>query len=217
MAAQLRQQSDSAQSFVASLEDESIVANERATAIRMRYGIQRMCAAIERCAPIEKLNRILEELEDDACLNFPGTSDETPLHIAAKTAQVHVVELLLGRGANPGILNGAGETSLFSAWSAAASSGPGSSSDGFRCAVSMLRHCDAKSFVNKRSLRGQTVLMKACFASHGDFVQLLLSHGADPRTPNSRGNTAMDIAKATGASPAVRQLLEEALFTVSCE
>jgi ankyrin repeat protein len=217
MAARLHQQSDSAHSFVASLEDAAIVANKRATALRLRYMVQRLCTAIERRSPLDEVNRILEELEDDACLSIPGTSDETPLHVSGKTAQILVVDLLLDHGANPGIVNGAGETALFSAWSAAALSGPGSTSNGFQCAVSMLRHRDAPTFVNTRSAKGQTILMKACYASDEDFVQLLLRSGADPGVANNRGNTAVDIAKATGASDAVRRLLETASGTRVCD
>jgi ankyrin repeat protein len=59
--------------------------------------------------------------------------------------------------------------------------------------------------------------MKACYASDEDFVQLLLRSGADPGVANNRGNTAVDIAKATGASDAVRRLLETTLGTRVCD
>ena len=82
--------------------------------------------------------------------------------------------------------------------------------DGLKCALSMLTHERCLDFVNRKSAKGQTVLMKACFANEDEFVQILLNNGADPLVTNNRGNSALDIAKLAGAGPRVRQLLNAA-------
>ena len=219
MQQQLREQSDAAQKFVESLRSASHDAEECANAICKRYAVRHLCAAIEQCSPLHRVVELIDELKDGSCLNIPGPNDETALHIAARTAQTQVVDLLLQRGAHPGVTNTAtGETALFSAWAAIAQRAdpqPGPRCNGFQCAASMLRAGCSSEFINTKSSTGQTVLMKAVFASHEDFVKLLLCNGADPLMSNNRGNSAVDIAKFAGATVPVQRLLAMAVSLAS--
>ena len=114
---------------------------------------------------------------------------------------VKIVELLLQCDANPGVVNGDGETALFCCWKA------DSETAGYECAALMLEQCDPSTFINIRSDKGQTILMKASFAGNKKFVELLLNFGADTLIKNHRGNTAIDIANLAGAPISVKDLL----------
>ena len=53
----------------------------------------------------------------------------------------------------------------------------------------------AKANLNLRNRVGNTALMAAASAGHGDAVSALLAAGADPGLVNSDHRTALDIAR----------------------
>lgn len=202
---EIHEKSLTAQAFILSCNAHESEARQRATAVCQRYKVRRLCDAVRQDWPLEDITKIVESLSDASTLNTPDTLGETPLHIAATLGKVEIVKRLLRHGAKPSVLNGDGETALFCCWNA------DSAASGYACAALMMDLCDPSTFINVRSSKGQTVLMKACFANSEEFVGLLLHNGADPHTKNHRGNTAMDIANLTGASISVRNLLAQKL------
>lgn len=99
-----------------------------------------------------------------------GGGGTTPLHIAARNGRREVVEVLLGAGADVGVVDGVGNTPLFAAIGG-----------GHADVVDVLLRYEAR--VNAANQAGQTPLGAACSRSDSALilVQMLVSSGARVR------------------------------------
>lgn len=139
-------------------------------------------------------------------LNNPSTriidtrsdSGEGALHIVAKRGDVAYLGFLLGKGADPNLRDGQGDTPLLTALLT-----------GFIPGAEVLLKRGGN--VNLANSRGETPLIRAVQLRNAEAVRLLLASGADPdQTDNVAGMSARDYAKVDTRSPVVAKMLADA-------
>ena len=118
----------------------------------------------------------------------------TPLMLACRTGQHHLVQLLVGAGADIDAPNGEGATALvLSCWA------------GFEGCVRELLANGAS--VDAAKNNGFTALMSACYQNHPTVVRMLLEHGAHHTLADDHGYTALHLCCQKGLSALVQQLI----------
>jgi ankyrin repeat protein len=148
-----------------------------------------------RTGMYKKLNEIIGYCD----VNITYANKETALMEATKRGHSEEIELLFKYGADPDIRSiHSGDTALMKAVVRL----------GRRDIVrALLKHGADPDIQNRNS--GDTALMKAVRATRRDTVRILLGYQADPFIKNSKGETALDIAKKKGDKVIIR-LLEDA-------
>ena len=117
-------------------------------------------------------------------INFMTESNTSPLIIAACGAgNIHVVQILLDRGAEPNIANNKGRTPLLYA-----------ASESHKDVVQLL--LDRGAEPNMTNQYGKTALHVAGFMGHKGVVQHLLERGAEPNMADQYGATPLHLAAA---------------------
>lgn len=108
----------------------------------------------------------------------------TPLHYAALANDADAVSQLLAEGADPNVADRLGFTPLHFA-----------AQEGAIAAAGLLLAAGAQ--VDAANSYGNTPLFTAVFNSrgHGELIQLLRRHGADPMHPNNTGQTPAGLAR----------------------
>jgi ankyrin repeat protein len=124
-------------------------------------------------------------LDAGARVDAPGYLGRTALYLACEGSHAPVVELLVGRGADPTDTDH-GEVSPLQIASGCEDS-----------AVMrfILDHPDAEAMINHRDQYGRTPQWWACFYGRGGVVKLLLDKGADFAIADNRGATPLATAK----------------------
>ena len=139
-------------------------------------------------------------------LNDPGSrivdtrndAGDGALHIVARRSDAVYLRFLLGKGANPNLRDGNGDTPMMTALLA-----------NFVEGVDTL--LKSKANVNLANNKGETPLIRAVQLRNLDAVRLLLAAGADPdQTDNIVGMSARDYARADTRSPVIAKTLAEA-------
>lgn len=140
-------------------------------------------------------------------LNQPGQSiintkdrstGEAALHIVAKRGDATYLRFLLGKGANPNIQDGQGNTPAMLATEA-----------GFADGLEILSR--AKANLNLGNSRGETPLIRAVQQRNADMVRILLAAGANPdQTDMLAGMSARDYARRDGRSAPILKLMDAA-------
>lgn len=127
---------------------------------------------------------------------YPHASGPAAL-LAVERGQVAIVALLLDQ--RPGLSQTHGCTLLDQALAGlAAATDQAAQGRYLRILKLLVSH---KVDVNRPDLGGYTPLMAAARARHPEAVRMLLDAGASPRAKNSKGETALMLARG-GASPA---------------
>ncbi len=149
-----------------------------------------------------KLYPPYRSLRDDRGADNMLTVGTTPLLRASKAGDLTVMKLLIDHGANVDLPNVTGITPLMAA------AGTGSAGLDTRGrykseaqaleAVKLLVAAGANISAQDRS--GLTALHGAASWGWNDLVRQLVAHRADPRTKDSRGRTAADVAKGSATS-----------------
>ncbi|KAA8493344.1 Kinase D-interacting substrate [Porphyridium purpureum] len=145
-------------------------------------------------------------LEHGADLDLPDGQNSTALMRAAAFNHVSAVRMLLRRNAKTWLTDSLGFTALMygaieghdqvvQALLEGALNGPGGRQV-------MLR------MVNIGNNEGNTALMEAANFGHEKVVQMILDHGGDYRCVNKRGESAVDLARASGKRGVVRILIK---------
>jgi ankyrin repeat protein len=140
-------------------------------------------------------------------VNAADAHGSTPLMNAATNGNLEAVKMLLAKGANVNIVSGPpyepvknGTIALgnFTALSLAAT-GP---ADVVKALL------DAGADVNVNEFRGMTPVMFAAVSDHGDLetLKMLIARGADLGATSQDGETALDWAQKSGATPIVATL-----------
>lgn len=151
---------------------------------------------------------IRQLVEAGVNVNAANVFGSTPLMNAATNGNYEAVKLLLARGANvnavsapPGFLvkNGTIALGTFTPLILASAYGPSN-------VVKAL--LDASADVNAKEARGMTPLMYSVTTDHGDIAitRMLIARGADLRVKTPEGETALDWAQKSGATPIVALL-----------
>jgi ankyrin repeat protein len=142
------------------------------------------------------------------------TTGTTPLLRAAKAADVAAMRLLLARGANPKLTNGAGTVNDVSVSATLRrqlggvnplmiAAGVGTKEEDTTGrdktqaqAIEAIQLClDAGVDINAVDERGQTALHGAALQGYDDVVRFLAAHGAKLDIKDARGFTPLDVAK----------------------
>jgi ankyrin repeat protein len=142
-------------------------------------------------------------LKAGAPVNQADVGGTTPLMNAASNGNLEAVRLLLGAGANvnvvsgppaPQVKNGTIDLGRFTPLILASAYGPAD-------VVKTL--LDAGADVNAREARGMTPLMYAAATDHGDMeiARLLMARSPDLAVKSNAGETALDWADKSGATP----------------
>ena len=120
-------------------------------------------------------------------VDAPGKYGRTALHMAAKSGNLEIVNILLDRGADVNKKNTHGFTSLYVA----------SVVNNVSCMKILLSHPQALNIdINATDLGGMTALISACCnGCNGTVISCLLQHGADTGLRDSIGRTAADWAR----------------------
>ncbi|CAB0030052.1 unnamed protein product [Trichogramma brassicae] len=129
-----------------------------------------------------------DELHRKLRLDVRDKSGDTPLHLALEWANERAAEMLLSRGAEPNLLNEAGETPLH------VMSKDRYYEDSMK---TFFRICDEKRrevSVNVRDKMGNSPLHLALSCGARSSVEALLRRGADPNMTNAQGLTAVQIS-----------------------
>lgn len=137
-------------------------------------------------------------LEAGAFINTPRTADrQTPLHIAAASDDVALVQLLLNHGAD---VSPKAE-SHFTPLHIAAAKGR---------LANLQALINAGADINAATEQGQTPLMLAIEHDQGECLQWLIAQGAalDQRAWPQQGRTALMLAARKGNLPLAQKLLE---------
>ncbi|XP_036401237.1 ankyrin repeat domain-containing protein 50-like [Megalops cyprinoides] len=143
-------------------------------------------------------------LDSGASVNQADPADgRTLLAGAAQTGAGDVVELLLSRGADPGIGDHQGQTPL----TLAARQGH------VRALRALLdwagrRGAEGAALVDRADSEGWTPLRSAAWGGHGEAVRLLLAAGAEVDGCDGEGRTALRAAAWGGHEEILRTLLE---------
>ena len=115
-----------------------------------------------------------------------GAKMETPLHGAARTGNVMLVQLLLEHHADARARDGTGATPAHVAIRAKA--------DGARDVLAVLLDAAGDDVLEARDNAGDVPLHVACRAGALECVRLLLETAADPQAKNNMGETPSDCA-----------------------
>jgi ankyrin repeat protein len=141
--------------------------------------------------------RVVNDLLESDCLDFPDSDGQTPLSWAAQWGQEAIVQLLLEKGADLESKSNNGRTPL--SWAA---------EEGHEAIVQLLLKKGAD--LESKSNNGRTPLSWA--AEEGSevlvVVQLLLEKGADVESKSIDGRTPLSWAVQWGHEAIVRLLLE---------
>ena len=135
-------------------------------------------------------------LDRSAHVNAKNVEGQTPSYLAASLGNGNaILQLLLERGADPGIAAANGMTPLMRAAT--------------RGDVAAMRLMLGKKVdVNAKNGAGETALMFAATNGSADAVRFLLEHGADVRVRSKRNETALGNAGTAGVEETVRLLLD---------
>jgi ankyrin repeat protein len=129
-------------------------------------------------------------------VNYRGYNGETPLNLVMRDRELDWVGFLLGKGADPNLADGKGDTPLIIA-----------AEIGFEEGAAMLIRRGAKVDANNR--RGETALTVAVQQRQPRLVELLLRAGANPDKPDHvTGYTPRDYAKRDTRNPQILKLIE---------
>lgn len=153
----------------------------------------------ELCSSKKKLDLdlIKKFIEKGADQNFKTSKGGyTPLHEAAHSQKIEVVQILLQSKANPNILNDDKRPPL--RWAAYY----GNMEIGKE-----LLDCGAGSTLNAGDYEGWTPLHTASSVGREPFVKLLLQHGADPNCITKTGQTPLHLAAQKGNVLIIQMLL----------
>ncbi|HEX8413906.1 MAG TPA: ankyrin repeat domain-containing protein [Sphingomicrobium sp.] len=132
-----------------------------------------------------------------AVVNYQANG-EGAIHIVARDGDTQYLSFVLGRGADPDLRNGAGDTPLIVAVS---------ESQGR--VVEMLVKNKARIDLGNRS--GETPLIRAVQNHNVEMTRLLLTLGANPDQADIiAGKSARDYAVGDARYPAIAKLLQEA-------
>ena len=132
----------------------------------------------------EQISQFIKTCEDLpsqlAC--YQGLVGYTPLHEAASSGHLNVLELLLQHGSDVNCLTNTGCTPLHLA-----------AINGHLNSLKLLLHCG--SFVNFRTNSGHTPLHLAASGHHTDCIMLLLAYGADDSIVDENRKRPLQISK----------------------
>jgi uncharacterized protein len=127
-----------------------------------------------------------------------GSTGDGALHIVTKRRDTVWLSFLLGKGANPDMRDGGGNTALMLA-----------AQIGFAEGLSLL--IDRKAQVDLANSRGETPLMRAVQNRDIATVRTLLNAGANPnKADTSSGMTARQYAERDARSAAIVKAMDEA-------
>jgi ankyrin repeat protein/L-ascorbate metabolism protein UlaG (beta-lactamase superfamily) len=132
--------------------------------------------------------------QNPSLINAPDTAQSLPLHLAASTGQVAVIELLLSKGANM-------------------EAGDRENTTPLTCAALLNKPEAVRLLVEKgasltaRDNNGNTPLLAAARSGNVEIVKYLVGHGAALTDVSNRGSNCLHIATSIGAEPLVQYLL----------
>ncbi|XP_059809885.1 transient receptor potential cation channel subfamily A member 1a [Hypanus sabinus] len=140
---------------------------------------------------------LIIEHTDPEVLNVIDSNGNTPLHWAAEKNQVHVVQTLLDRGANPNILNNMCLSPL-------------------HVAVSLNHNAVVKTLASQKAtdldLEGDlnnTPVMLACSKDNSEGLSILLKHGALLCKENRLGRLPIHEAAFSGANRTLEIIIQK--------
>lgn len=155
---------------------------QNVAAPRFRLALERGDAvAARRLLGAAKVNRGDAVLANRSYATDTGGKVETPLHGAARTGNVLLVQLLLEHHADARARDGVGATPAHVAIRARA--------DGARDVLAVLLDAAGDDVLEARDNAGDVPLHVACRAGALECVRLLLETAADPLAKNNRGET----------------------------
>ncbi|CAM6054538.1 unnamed protein product [Sphagnum tenellum] len=143
------------------------------------------------------LTELLKDPRANRVLNIAGPDSYSPLHAAVFSVSPNCVELLLGKGSNPGIQDAYCRSALH--W--AAESGDAS-------IVSHLLSWTEEDTVNGADNEGNTPLHIACANGHYQVVSLLLETAANPLVTNQNKLSPISVAIPLGYKE-IEELLQK--------
>ncbi len=126
-----------------------------------------------------------------ADVNARGQHGDTPLHAAARSGSVDLVELFLSHGADVDARNDEGHTPLVSVRSSPIAIDPLP-----RVQALVRRGAD----INAQNLLGESLLLHYVRTSQREVVAWLLANGADPDLANHEGESPRSLAGPDGLS-----------------
>ncbi|MCX6835959.1 MAG: ankyrin repeat domain-containing protein, partial [candidate division Zixibacteria bacterium] len=145
---------------------------------------------------VEQIRTLLEA--NPELVNERDTAQNLPLHLAATTGQVAVIELLLSKGADIE----AGDRENTTPLTVAAMLNKPE-------AVRLLVEKGAS--ITARDNNGNTPLLAAARSGNVETVKYLVEHGASLADVSNRGSNCLHIAASIGAEPLVQYLLDKHL------
>lgn len=161
------------------------------------------------------VDRVVVLLDEGAKVNSRDRNGDSPLNMAASKGNVALADVLLKAGADVNLANLSGVTPLMGAafsgkvellrllLAAGAKIEPldrvkknaATYAAGNGCSDCLLALIRAGTPVNAPLENDLTLLMWAAAYGHETSVRLLLAQGADPKLKDSRGKTAVDMAR----------------------
>ena len=180
---------DSDDEEVRSVASDSLLGSPRhdVAAPRFRLALERGdCVAARRLLSAAKVNGGDAVLANRSYGTDTGAKMETPLHGAARTGNVLLVQLLLEHHADARARDGTGATPAHVAIRAKA--------DGARDVLAVLLDAAGDDVLEARDNAGDVPLHVACRAGALECVRLLLETAADPQAKNNMGETPSDCA-----------------------
>ncbi|CAB0031723.1 unnamed protein product [Trichogramma brassicae] len=150
--------------------------------------LHRICEANIDDLTVEMIFKICDEKHHLMQVDAQDKRGKRPLHVAIKNGNIKLVEILMGRGADPNSATNIGLTPLH-----------------YNCKrdvdedVTMKRFFEIGNNVNKpvqvdpRDKFSYTPLHWAMKRGHKSMVELLLRKGADPHSTNDKGETPLHI------------------------
>lgn len=141
-------------------------------------------------------------LDNGADINAANGYGNTALHEACHSGgNVDLVRLLITRGANCDAENHKGSTPLhFLCY------GENSSTHTVAMAQELLK---SGANVNHRDHRGMTAMLVCCSSGREDFIESLMSAGADPTMRDGEGRSAYDVARFYNQERIAKRFAEE--------
>lgn len=136
-------------------------------------------AHIHRATRLGNYQEVLAELDSESDVNSVSIHHFTPLMLAAWEGYLPIVNLLLGKGANPNIAHPNGRTALHL-----------SCSKGHEEVVQALLAHGAN--INADSERGDSPAIEAAQFNHQSVVEILRKRQADMEHRDKQGRTADD-------------------------